>query len=131
LLSALALVLCVVVYLKLSADFDRTLRVGAPSAQAGFHPHSGMALVGVSYQLTINTHCGLASSGSPDFSGSFWDPVGPNDDGNGNPPVGVGNPIDRGTMVLLSPNTAQFTSQTGAKFLFTRHIGNKTFAACW
>jgi hypothetical protein len=101
------------------------------SAQTPFHPHSGAAAVGVPYHLKIYTHCGLASWGSPDFAGSFWDPVGPNDDGNGNQPPGVGNPFDQGTMVLLSHNTARFTSQTGATFLFTRHAGDKVFTACW
>jgi hypothetical protein len=105
---------------------------GAPvSAQTPFHPHSGGAVLGVPYHLKIYTHCGLASWGSPDFAGSFWDSVGPNDDGNGNPPPGVANPFDQGTMVLLSQNTARFTSQTGATFLFTRHAGDKVFATCW
>jgi hypothetical protein len=101
------------------------------SAQTLFHPHSGVAVLGVPYHLKVYTHCGLASWGSPDFAGSFWDSVGPNDDGNGNPPPGVADPFDQGTMVLLSQNTARFTSQTGATFLFTRHIGDKVFTACW
>jgi hypothetical protein len=110
----------------------KDLQGAAVSAQTGFPPHDGAAVLGVTYYLKIYTHCGLASWGSPDFAGGFWDSVGPNDDGNGNPPPGVGNPFDQGTIVLLSHNTALFTSQTtGARFLFTRHTGAKVFAACW
>jgi hypothetical protein len=102
----------------------------AGSGQAKFHPHSGRALVGFPYQLKINTHCGLASWGSPDFDGSYWDPLGGSSNGNGNPSPGVG-PFDEGTMVLLLNGQAEFTSETGAKFLFSRHTGDKIFTWCW
>ncbi len=54
-----------------------------------------------------------------------------NSEANGNPPPGVGNPFDQGTMVLLPNGTAEFRSQTGTKFLFARHAGDKVFAWCW
>jgi hypothetical protein len=133
-LIALAIVLGAVLVAKLVPTMighPADLPGAAVSAQTPFHSHSGAAALGVSYHLKIYTQCGLASWGSPDFAGSFWDSVGPNDDGNGNPPPGVGNPFDQGTMVLLSQNTARFTSQTGATFLFTRHAGDKVFPACW
>ncbi len=104
--------------------------IAADSGQAKFHPHSG-TLVGFRYHLKIYTHCGLASWGSPDFDGSYWDPLGVNSDGNGNPPPGVGNPFDEGTMVLLPDGRAEFTSQSGSKFLFARHVGDKVFAWCF
>jgi hypothetical protein len=134
LLIALAIVLGVIVVAELVSTVighRPDLPGVSVSTLTPFHAHSGAAAVGVPYHLKIYTHCGLASWGSPDFAGSFWDPVGPNDYGNGNQPPGVGNPFDQGTMVLLSHNTARFTSQTGATFLFTRHAGDKVFTACW
>jgi hypothetical protein len=94
-----------------------------------FRPHSGRVVAGYRYGLKLYTHCGLASSG-PDFDSSFWDPVGPESDGSGNPPPGVGNPFADGTMVLLPDGRAEFTSQSGARFLFTRHAGDKIFDIC-
>lgn len=131
LLIALVLVLSVFLYLKLPTRTAASPSIDSASGVATFHPRSSSAVLGVPYRLKIYTHCGLASWASPDFDGSFWDPVGPNDDGNGNPPAGVGNPFDQGTMVLVSRNRAQFTSRTGATFLFTRHVGDKGFAPCW
>lgn len=97
-----------------------------------YFPRSGKASVGVSYQFQLYTHCGLDWPLAMDFDGSFWDPIGPGpaSDGNGNPPVGFGNPIDRGTVTLISPTLAHYRSSTGTMMQWRRHPGPQISSFC-
>jgi hypothetical protein len=67
-----------------------------------------------------------------DFDGSFWGPVGtgPTSSGSGNPPAGYGNPIDLGTITLISPTRAQYRSRTGTVSQWSRHAGPQIGSAC-
>jgi len=97
-----------------------------------YFPRSGRASRGVSYQFQLYTHCGLDWPLAMDFDGSFWDPIGPGpaSDGNGNPPVGFGNPIDRGTITLISPTLAQYRSSSGTMMQWRRHPGPQISGGC-
>jgi hypothetical protein len=65
-----------------------------------------------------------------DFDGSFWDPMGVASDGNGNPPPGYGNPIDQGTITLISPTLTQYRSSTGSVMQWSRHPGPQISSGC-
>jgi hypothetical protein len=97
-----------------------------------YFPRSGRVSQGVSYQFQLYTHCGLDWPQAMDFDGSFWDPIGPGpaSDGNGNPPVGFGNPIDRGTITLISQTLAQYRSSTGTMMQWRRHPGPQISGGC-
>jgi hypothetical protein len=95
-----------------------------------FYANSGHVKQGVRYQFQLYTHCGLDYPTGPDFDGSFWQSVGPGDDGSGNPPAGFGNPHDNGTMTLVSANIAQFRGSSGASMRFTRQSRTKTAGPC-
>ncbi len=95
-------------------------------------PRSERASLGVSYQFQLYTHCGLDWPQTMDFDGSFWDPIGPAppSDGFGNPPAGFGNPIDCGTITLISPTLAQYRSSTGTVMQWRRHPGPQISGGC-
>lgn len=97
-----------------------------------FSPRSAHVSVGIQYQFALYTHCGLDWPVAVDFDGSFWDPIGPGpaSDGNGNPPPGYSNPIDHGTMTLLSPTMAEYRGDGGAVMRFSRHPGDRTAYLC-
>ena len=98
-----------------------------------YFPRSGRATPGVSYRIELYTHCGLDWPPAMDFDGSFWDPIGPGpaSDGHGNPPAGFGNPIDRGTITLISPTLAQYRSSTGTVMQWRRHTGSQFSGGCY
>jgi hypothetical protein len=73
---------------------------------------SGQVVQGQRYHFEVFTHCGLTAN-SFDFDGSFWTVRGQGDDGNGNPPQGIGNPSDAGVIQLIGPNEAVWTSASG------------------
>jgi len=95
-----------------------------------FYPNSGHVTQNVAYQFRLYTHCGLNNPTGPDFDGSFWESAGAADDGSGNPPPGFGNPIDNGTMRLLSANLAEYRSSQGVTVRFSRHSGSKVASPC-
>ncbi len=66
--------------------------------------------IGSSYPYQLYTHCGIRWAY---FDGHWWKASPALDDGSGNPPSGWGNPFDNGSMVLISDNLAQFTSDAG------------------
>jgi hypothetical protein len=78
---------------------------------------TGEPHIGVEYEVDIYTHCGL---GQIKFAGSFWAIQGSLGDGNGNPPPGFANPIDRGTIELLSDDEAIYRSQRGEERKLTK-----------
>jgi hypothetical protein len=73
--------------------------------------------VGVPYRIELYTHCGIDFW--TQFDGSYWDAV-KYDNSTGNPPQGLGNPSDFGTMTLLSKREAEYVSESGKVFRFTR-----------
>jgi hypothetical protein len=73
--------------------------------------------VGVPYRIELYTHCGIDFWTR--FDGSYWDAV-KHDNSTGNPPQGLGNPYDFGTMTLLSEIEAEYVSESGKVFRFTR-----------
>ena len=95
-----------------------------------YFPRSGRARPGVKYQFRLYTHCGLDWPLAMDFDGSFWDPMGVASDGYGNPPLGYGNPIDQGTITLISPTLTQYRSSTGTVMQWSRHPGPQISSGC-
>jgi hypothetical protein len=75
---------------------------------------SGQAVQGQRYHFEALTHCGFRAN-TFDFDGSFWTVVGQGDDGNGNPPAGIGNPMDQGVIQLIDANAAVWTSASGVR----------------
>jgi len=65
------------------------------------------AVVGRAYEHTLVIHCGVRFTV---FDGRDWVADPPIDDGSGNPPPGW---TGAGTMVLLRPDRARFTSVDG------------------
>jgi hypothetical protein len=97
-----------------------------------YFPRSGRASPGVSYQFRLYTHCGLDWPLAMDFDGSFWAPIGPGpfSDGSGNPPAGFGNPVDQGTITLISPTLTQYRSSNGTVMQWSRHPGPQISPGC-
>jgi hypothetical protein len=60
---------------------------------------------GTGYAYVLETHCGILGAY---FDGRLWVAAPPLSDGSGNPPRGWGNPFQRGTMRLTSPDQAEF-----------------------
>jgi hypothetical protein len=86
-------------------------------------PHSQPVEVGKAYPLQLYTHCGVDYS--VDFDAAFWDLADPAwQSRNGNPPPGIGNPYQDGTIRLIDPDHARFDF-SGGSIPFTRHIGPK------
>lgn len=87
--------------------------VQQPDGTFRFQPVSAPVVAGVLYEYAAFTHCGFTPT-TFDFDGSFWRPVAPAPAGQGaNPPAGIDNPEDVGTIALVSPNQAVFTSRGG------------------
>ncbi len=138
--AVLAVVLAVAIIVEVMSSGVRSLppQVGsvAPqplgNGQIRFYPHSGHADLGVAYRFQLYTHCGLDAPTAMDFDGSFWDPMGPGpaSDGSRNPPSGYGNPIDQGTITLISPTRAQYRSHTGTVSRWSLHAGPQIGSPC-
>jgi hypothetical protein len=94
-------------------------------------PRSGRAAIGQAYDFALYTHCGI-NDAPVDFDGSFWDAVYTPASvvEVANPPPGMGNPGQSGTMTLLDTDHARFTF-TGGAVDFTRHSGRKLIAVCY
>jgi hypothetical protein len=73
--------------------------------------------IGIPYRIELYTHCGIDFWTR--FDGNYWDAV-DHDNSSGNPPKGLGNPYDLGTMTLTSSDEAEYRSATGRVFLFRR-----------
>lgn len=59
----------------------------------------------------LYTHCGIEWAR---IDGVFWQATRPLSDGNGNPPLGWGNPYQQGRLTLTSRTTAEFSSPAGS-----------------
>jgi hypothetical protein len=81
------------------------------------------------YLYRLYTHCGLDRS-HVDLDGSYWNPEDESSDPN--PPAGLGNPTDQGTVVITStdPDRLVFTSQKGVVVAFQRAGQSLDFAPC-
>ncbi len=96
---------------------------GPPSPGTELTPQSPAAEVGKAYPFQLYTHCGVGFA--VDFDHSFWDLADAGWQGqDGNPPPGIGNPYQAGTMTLVDPEHARFDF-AGGSIHFTRHIGPK------
>jgi len=87
----------------------------------------GSPTIGVPYTVTLYTHCGLRHV---EFDGSDWAISGVLDDGSGNPPSSFGNPVDRGTVTLLTHDTAVYRSERGEERALTRGGGLPWVEGC-
>ena len=78
---------------------------------------SAPAILGKEYAYELYTHCGVRSAVFD--NGRRWRAYPPIHDGSGNPKARWGNPITKGTMVLVKEDLAVFTSESGqlAQFL--------------
>ena len=136
--AVLAIVLAAAIIDEIVSSGVRSLppQVGSVAPQplgnglSRYFPRSGRASPGVSYQFRLYTHCGLDWPLAMDFDGSFWDPMGVASDGYGNPPPGYGNPIDQGTITLISPTLTQYRSSTGTVMQWSRHPGPQISSGC-
>lgn len=84
--------------------------------------------IGVPYGIDLYTHCGIDFWTR--FDGSYWDAVG-YDNSTGNPPEGLGNPSDSGTMTLLSEDEAEYVSASGKVIRFVRVPKRPEGLACF
>ena len=99
------------------------LRSGSLSSGPELTTHSQPAELGKAYPFQLYTHCGVEYA--VDFDGAFWDLADPAwQSRSGNPPSGIGNPYQGGTMTLLDPDHARFAF-SGGSIAFIRHIGPK------
>lgn len=105
------------------------VRVRQPDGSVKLEPASARAEPGVTYSYLAFTHCGFTKE-TFDFDGSFWSVVGVVDGGQGNPPRGIGNPEDQGTIVLSAPDRAVFTSQSRILVPLDRVAGPVTVFGC-
>jgi hypothetical protein len=71
-----------------------------------FTPSSARVLPGVVYRFTIFTHCGVTPT-LFDFDGSYWDPV-------AEVTPTLPEPEDAGTIQLVGPDEAVYTTSEGA-----------------
>ncbi len=96
-------------------------------------PHSAYVAAGHAYPFRLYTHCGIDFA--TDFDHAFWDVADAAWRGsNGNPPSGIGNPFQMGTMTLVDRGHARFdiadsgstvSSARGGSIRFVRHRGPK------
>jgi len=113
-----------------------TTRIGRerPLAQGlQIQPHSSYVTVGRTYPFRLYTHCGVGFA--VDFDHVFWDVADTAWRGSyGNPPPGIGNPFQTGTMTRIDRDHARFDFSgsgnalphfPGAHIHFTRHVGPK------
>lgn len=84
--------------------------------------------VGVPYRIELYTHCGIDFWTR--FDGSYWDAVG-YDNSSGNPPPGLGNPVDFGTMTLVSRDEAEYVSDAGKVIRFVRAAERPQGMVCY
>ena len=90
-------------------------------AEAKFWPTSKPAEIGVTYEFALYTHCG--TDHLTDFDGSFWRVT------TVEQPT-LGDPMDEGTMTLLTADTAEYESNGGGVLRFERITGPKVVPGC-
>jgi hypothetical protein len=98
-----------------------------PSATPGGAVVTGEPAIGFPYPVTVYTHCGLRHV---EFDGSDWQISGVLSDGSFNPPAGFGNPMDNGTVTLITHDRATYRSQYGELRTLTRGGGLPWVEGC-
>ena len=82
------------------------------------------ATVGSAHPYVLYTHCGIDEAR---IGNRYFEALHPLSDGRDDPPAGWGNPYQRGTMTLLSPDEALFRDNAGHQVLFRARPGAKSF----
>jgi hypothetical protein len=109
-------------------SFHVAMRNGALDAErqeffgVDLPPTSQAPLPGAPQPYTLG-HCGLWSG--VDFGGSWWDPIGFVDSDHGDSINAA-----EGTIVLVGPDRALFTSKAGLAVQLARHAGEKSLPFC-
>ncbi|HEV2374859.1 MAG TPA: hypothetical protein VGS19_22205 [Streptosporangiaceae bacterium] len=97
----------------------------APAPVAGGDGPSHTVTAGRSAQpYQLLTHCGIDEAR---IGSRYFEAVHPLSDGQGNPPAGWGNPVQQGTITLLSRTEALFRDHAGHLVLFRLRPGATTF----
>lgn len=91
-------------------------------------PLSEPVPIGTSVQQSFFTGCGLGQTVF-DLDGSLWQPRDLDLEVT-TPPPGVDSPNDEGTITLLSPDLAEFTSSVGGTFALVRRPGTLAVQGC-
>ena len=100
--TVLAALLAIVV-----AGCASPVRTQASPSHPG-NPATAAANASVSY--TLYTHCGIRFA---KIGGRWFEADRPLSDGSGNPPPGWGNPVQPGTIRMLSASVAEFRDSLG------------------
>jgi hypothetical protein len=82
------------------------------------------AAAGPARPYQLYTHCGIDEAR---IGNRYFEAVHPLSDGQGNPPLGWGNPYQPGTMTLLSPAEAVFRDHAGHQVQFRLRPGATGF----
>lgn len=114
--------------IPLPSPFGESTSVRQPDGTFLFTPGSGRVGGGVLYRYVAFTHCGFTPT-TFDFDGSFWT-VANAAGGTANAPAGIGNPEDVGTIALVGPNEAVFTSSSGILVPLIRADGPQAGFPC-
>jgi hypothetical protein len=72
---------------------------------------------GTRYPYRLYTHCGVVQAS---FAGSYWQAEPAISDGQGNPPIGWGNPGEDGTMELRPDGSLLFRGRAGHMARFVK-----------
>ena len=87
-------------------------------------PSTAAAIAGSARPYLLYTHCGIDEAR---IGNRYYQAVHPLSDGHDDPPAGWGNPYQRGTMTLLSPDEAVFRDDAGHQVLFRLQAGARSF----
>jgi hypothetical protein len=88
------------------------------------HARSGPAEIGVAEPFRLYTHCGLDYD--VDFDESFWKEI-----RHETTYDGLDNPMDLGTMTLVSAGHARYRGNTGGEVNFSRGGTAKRLSPCF
>ena len=100
-----------------------TATAGHRTQPPGSSPLASPTL-GSAQPYALSTHCGI---GEARIGSRYFEAAHPLSDGQGNPPAGWGNPIQQGTMTLLSPSRAVFRDDAGHNVQFRLRPGATSF----
>jgi len=96
----------------------------AQAAKPAAPSRTAAATAGAVRPYLLYTHCGIDEAR---IGNRYYEAVHPLSDGHGDPPAGWGNPYQRGTMTLLSPDEAVFRDDAGHQVLFRLQTGVRSF----
>lgn len=91
---------------------------GSPGGQSG--SPGGQAGAGLAERYRLYTHCGIREA---NIGGRWYLADPPQDDGNGNPPAGWGNPYQDGFITPMSATETLFTDRAGHRVRFVLRAG--------